>query len=89
MNQIIQDLTRFPVLTQISLQHHSKKNSSCGNERDKNQTISIMSSSVQCQQEENFTHFSNYHFNLRTKYRIKKLGALRSLFVKKELSAKN
>ena len=25
MNQIIQNLTRFPVLTQISLQHHSKK----------------------------------------------------------------
>ena len=48
-----------------------------------------MSSSVRCQQEENFTHFSNYHFNLKTNYRIKKLGSLRSLFLKKELSDKN
>ena len=46
-----------------------------------------MSFSVRRQQEENFTHFSNYHFNLKTKHRIKKLGELRSLFLKKELSA--
>ena len=60
-----------------------QKNSSCGNERNKNQTISIMSSSVRCQQEENFTHFSNYHFNLRTKYRIKKTWSIALSFFKR------
>ena len=29
-----------------------------------------MSFSVRRQQEENFTHFSNYHFNLKTKHLI-------------------
>ena len=57
--------------------------------KNKNQTISIMSSSIRCQQEENFTHFSNYHFNLKTKHLIKKLGVLRFLFLRKELSDKN
>ena len=49
-----------------------------------------MSSSVGCHQEENFTHFSNYHFNLKKlNTESRNLEYYAFFFLKKKLSDKN